>query len=67
MAVCVNSLIKIYNVYEEISYIRTIDSLSNSLGNNLIYECAITNCSRYLLTLSFNQTNLDARIYIHLI
>ena len=28
LAVCVNTLIKIFNVYGEISYIRTIESLS---------------------------------------
>jgi hypothetical protein len=67
LAVCVNSLIKVYNVYEELSYIRTIESLSNTMSGNVIYECGITNCNRYLLTLSYNQSTLDAKIYIHLI
>lgn len=35
------------------------------MPTNVIYQCAITNCNRYLLTLSYNATQSDSKIYIH--
>jgi hypothetical protein len=67
LAVCINSLIKIYNACSELGYIRTIEVLSHALPDNLIFDCAITNCNRYLLTLSYNNVHYDSKMYIHVV
>jgi hypothetical protein len=37
------------------------------MPTSVIYQCKITNCNRYLLTLSYNGTQIDAKIYIHVL
>ena len=40
LAVCVGSVVKIYNVFEEMSYIRTIETLGQEGENPLtVYQC----------------------------
>ena len=67
LVICVHSLIKIYNVFDELSYMRTMDSIGSAFPNNTIFQSAITVCNRYLLTLSYNNVIYDGKLYIHVI
>ncbi len=67
LCVCINGLIKMYNIYEEISFIRNIDAISSTFKGSVIFQSGITNCNRYVLTLSYDNIHFDNKIYIHLI
>jgi hypothetical protein len=67
MCVATNNIIKVYNVFEGISFMKSFDSFLNACPKNVMFQMSITPCNGFIVGLSYNSTVWDDKIFIHII
>lgn len=53
LVVCVNSIVKLYNANNKMSYIRTVELDLLIKDKHVIFNSFITNCNSFLVVLTY--------------